>query len=133
MLNRFPLRVENGRLELDDDGGVHAVNSMRCTVILSRRRRWSAKRGTPQDGRRTPNLLTRTCGGFPRSRSASADSRHPSGLSAGGPSTVLRSPASPPKLRRLRMTISLLGHVRLRDSIADSAFSGDDEDHLGEV
>src|SRR4051812_37156861 len=23
MLNRFPLRVENGRLELDDDGGVH--------------------------------------------------------------------------------------------------------------
>jgi hypothetical protein len=23
MLNRFPLRVENGRLELDNDGGVH--------------------------------------------------------------------------------------------------------------
>src|SRR3954454_9542885 len=29
MLNRFPLRVENGRLELDDDGRVHAANSMR--------------------------------------------------------------------------------------------------------
>src|SRR3954452_14097964 len=29
MLNRFPLRVENGRLELDDDGRVHGANSMR--------------------------------------------------------------------------------------------------------
>src|SRR4051794_20560337 len=31
MLNRFPLRVENGRLELDDDGRVHAANSMPLT------------------------------------------------------------------------------------------------------
>src|SRR5436305_3108944 len=30
MLNRFPLRVENGRLELDDDGGVHAANHTRA-------------------------------------------------------------------------------------------------------
>src|SRR5437763_12067948 len=32
-------------------------------VILSRRRRWSAKRETPEDGRRTPSLLTRVGGG----------------------------------------------------------------------
>src|SRR4051794_7755727 len=50
---------------------------LRSGVILRRRRRWSAKRGTPQDARRTPRLLTMG-GGKSRCKHG------------GGPSTVLR-------------------------------------------
>jgi hypothetical protein len=77
---------------------------MRRAVILSRRRRWSAKRGTPQDGRRTPFLITGKGGGVSR------------GEYVGGPSTVLRcsgfayaAPAAQDdKLTRRRLAITAL-------------------------
>src|SRR4051812_33770815 len=47
------------RVSASEKPRLRGTSSILRAVILSRRRRWSAKRGTPEDGRRTPSLITR--------------------------------------------------------------------------
>jgi hypothetical protein len=42
VLNRFPLRVENGVFQLDDDGGFHVVM---ISALATKERRFTRRRG----------------------------------------------------------------------------------------